>query len=485
MRKLFSLILLLFLIVGCQNTELGNGNIPDDPYEPPITKEKGSLGILTINDLHGAIVKTDKQPDIDKLAGEIKKQAARFDDYVILAGGDMWQGTALSNINRGVLVTSIMNELKFDGMVLGNLEFDWGVEEIIKFQDDNLENGEADFPFLAANIYDNKGTSTTLDDELASFVEPYVILQKGAWKIGVIGYIGKYQKYDIAASLVQNYDFKDPKDIVLDYAKELKKECDIVIAYGHEQEEENNTAFASSSDIDIIYNAHTHRQYIENKNGKYIVQSASNGNYLGVTKVTEDSIFVQNFHYDNFNTSDSDILNLVNEYKDSCNDLLYGTLSVASTYCTRFAAGRWAATSVKNYTGADFGIQNNGGIRSVAFPIDAGDKINLAKLYDMMPFDNTIWLVKMSGSKLKSILAKHEDYRTSYNYDDVTIDNSKIYIVACCDYIVDGNYDFNGLEIVKTGLLVRDAMTDDVIAQNDMYNGFSPFNSCVENRYKK
>ena len=101
-----------------------------------------------------------------------------------------------------------------------------------------------------------------------------------------------------------------------------------------------------------------------------------------------------------------------------------------------------------------------------------------------MPFDNTIWLVKMSGARLKSILNKHEDYRSSYNLDDVNIVDNQMYVVACCDYIVDGNYDFNGLEIIKTGLLVRDAMMDDVIAQENKYQGFSPFNSCVENKYK-
>ena len=144
MRKYFILMLLMFLLVGCKNLEEPStgGTIPVVPTEPveptipvvptepveptnpPVNTEKGTLGILTINDLHGAIQATDKQPDIDKLAGEIRKQAESFDDCVLLAGGDMWQGTALSNINRGVLVTDIMNELKFDAMVIGNHEFD-------------------------------------------------------------------------------------------------------------------------------------------------------------------------------------------------------------------------------------------------------------------------------------------------------------------------------------------------------------------------
>ena len=479
MKKLLILFILFLCLVSCGNVNNSNGNINEE-----LPKEKGTLGILTMNDLHGAIQATDKQPDIDLLAGEIKKQAAKFDDYVILAGGDMWQGTALSNINKGVLITDIMNEISFDAMVIGNHEFDWGVDEIAKFQDGNLDNGEAEFPFLSLNIYDNKGNSNPADDELVSFVEPYVILEKGAWKIGVIGYIGEYQKYDIAASIVENYTFKNPKNLVLSYAKQLKEECDIVIAYGHEYEEENNEAFANSEYIDIIYNAHTHQQYINKINNKYVVQSGGNGNYLGVVSIDLNGNYsAYNVSYNSFNQSDTNVKNLVDTYKESCYDMLYGKLSIAGTYCTRFAGGRWASSTVKNYTNADFGIVNNGGIRSVAFPIDEGDIINVAKMYDMMPFDNTIWLVKMTGSKLKSILNKHEDYRISYNYDESNIVDSQTYVIACCDYIVDGNYDFNGLEIVKTGLLVRDAMIDDVKAQDVKYGYWNPFNTCVSNKY--
>lgn len=477
MKKFINIIFiaLLFIITGCNNKEI------DPPVEP---LEKGTLGILTINDLHGAIVSTNNQPDISLLAGEIKKQADRFDECIMLAGGDMWQGTAISNINRGALVTDIMNEIGFDGMVIGNHEFDWGIDEITKFKDGNRDNGEADFPFLAANIFDNKGTSSASDDELVDFASPYMVLEKGAWKIGVIGYIGKYQKYDIAASIVKNYDFKDPVDIVLDYAEELSSSCDLIIVYGHDYEDDNNLAFANSPHVDVIYNAHTHRPYINYVNNKIVMQSASNGNYLGVTSVTADGdINAINIKYDRFKNKDLIIEEIVNNYKEACYNDLYGELNRAGTYCTRNAAGRWAATTIKEYTGADFGIQNNGGIRSVAFPIDEGYIINVAKLYDMMPFDNTIWLVKMTGSKLKNILSKHEDYRVSYNYNESLIVDSEEYIVACCDYIVDGNYDFNGLDVIKTGLLVRDAMIDDVLAQKAKGMKWSPFNTCVDNKY--
>ena len=40
-----------------------------------------------------------------------------------------------------------MNIIGFDAMTLGNHEFDWGVDQIKVFFDENEENGEASFPF--------------------------------------------------------------------------------------------------------------------------------------------------------------------------------------------------------------------------------------------------------------------------------------------------------------------------------------------------
>ena len=57
----------------------------------------------------------------------------------------MFQGAAVSAMTRGKVVADIMNYIGFDAMTLGNHEFDWGINDIIRYHDGDEENGEANF----------------------------------------------------------------------------------------------------------------------------------------------------------------------------------------------------------------------------------------------------------------------------------------------------------------------------------------------------
>ena len=91
-----------------------------------------------------------------------------------LSAGDMFQGTPIGNLFRGKPVIETMNRMGFDAMTLGNHEFDWGMEAL-----GNLRKAAA-FPFLSANIIDEKGA-------LLPGVKPYVIVQRKGLKVAVIG----------------------------------------------------------------------------------------------------------------------------------------------------------------------------------------------------------------------------------------------------------------------------------------------------------
>lgn len=67
---------------------------------------------------------------------------------IILASGDMWQGSSESNNTKGKLATEWLNYIGCSSMTLGNHEFDWKTDKI-------KTNAElAKFPFLAINVYE-------------------------------------------------------------------------------------------------------------------------------------------------------------------------------------------------------------------------------------------------------------------------------------------------------------------------------------------
>jgi 2',3'-cyclic-nucleotide 2'-phosphodiesterase (5'-nucleotidase family) len=160
--------LLIFTLVasGCErgSESLSDNSRPTLGSEEPtsttttsttsttITSTEGRTGqkelsFYATNDFHGSIVETNSEPGIFKLGSYLKSEfAAKRNKTVYVDAGDIWQGSADSNINRGKFLVEAMNVLKLDAQTIGNHEFDW--------YDTVIETNKelANYPFLGANI---------------------------------------------------------------------------------------------------------------------------------------------------------------------------------------------------------------------------------------------------------------------------------------------------------------------------------------------
>ena len=181
MKKAFSLaisiVAISFSLLGCNNRQ-GKGNNSKGNNRSNIV----SLDIVAFNDFHGNTLDSDTGLGLAKtttLVNELTKHSA---NRLLISQGDMWQGSAESNLTHGNLVTEWMNDQSaesnlthgnlvtewmndqgFVSMTLGNHEFDWG-------QDDIINNEElANFPFLAINVY------STETNSLVSYCKPSTI----------------------------------------------------------------------------------------------------------------------------------------------------------------------------------------------------------------------------------------------------------------------------------------------------------------------
>ena len=152
MKKILSLALVLLLIfssallTACKGNGSGckDGAHIDANDNGTCDVCKSSVLVVidfyAVNDLHGKFCDTDKQPGVDELATYFNNAEITDENVVILASGDMWQGTAESYLTRGRIITEWMNEVGFVSMTLGNHDFDWG-EDAIK---ENLAVAESD-----------------------------------------------------------------------------------------------------------------------------------------------------------------------------------------------------------------------------------------------------------------------------------------------------------------------------------------------------
>lgn len=444
-----------------------------------VVKEYTSLKIIAINDLHGAIEEIDYEYGMARIANYVNNErAVEGQAVLLLSAGDTFQGSAISNYTYGLNVVKLMNEMKFDAATIGNHEFDWGLDTVLSYVDDDETNGEADFPFLACNIL-NKETN-----ELPEHLDPYQIVDFGDFSVGIIGYIGVGLEEDISASMVRDYYFADPVPYIEKYSKELRTEkgCELVITMGHDANSVTNiqiSELTGDSEIDAIINAHTHAAYTRSftVGGRVIplTQAGTAGEMLSditfnFDKNTNDFTYESaknvtlNYNYD----PDETINAMVNQMVEEIAPIMNEELITAGKYVSRSNVSQWIANEIHEFSGCDVGAINSGGVRSSAFPIYEDSKITVKKVYEFYPFDNTIKVCKLTGSQLNQILtisdAIFSDNITAvgaaYYLDGKPIVDDEIYTFACVDYLFDREeiiYNV-GQEIQILPTLVRDVV---------------------------
>ena len=80
-----------------------------------------------------------------RLISAVEDARSRHSNTILLDGGDQFQGTLFYNLYKGKVAAEMMNKLGYDGMTVGNHEFDDGPETLRAFMD------AVNFPVLMAN----------------------------------------------------------------------------------------------------------------------------------------------------------------------------------------------------------------------------------------------------------------------------------------------------------------------------------------------
>lgn len=472
--------------------------------------EDFELQILSINDLHGFIVQDEYGLNgISNLSYKINsiREENDVDDVLLLANGDMFQGTAVSNMTKGKLVIDCMNMIEFDMMGIGNHEFDWGIEEILKYFDGDIGNGEADFPLLNANIY-NKADNTLLAIDNGNVCE-YKIVDKNGLKVCLISYGGDYGS-SIESSKIEDYRIDtDITNSVNNICKALKEQglCDVVVVNVHYGSGNKNVedyyinkelarlkCANGAYVVDAVINGHTHQPYygiIERDGvGMPVVQAASYNEYLGNISL---SIDMETKEVYASNVKLIDISNETNyDYElESYLDLAISDLELTNLCCAgetvyyKSSLQNWIGSVGLSITGADVYVSNTGGIRTNG-NITRGEYVNVADVWEISPFDNNIMLVEVEYSKIKTLLSSNSVYYSS----KVPLQYGQIYTFAIDNYV----YGFSQMDNVRsdkdidTGLIIRDYLIEDLSIRGNMnidFNPISDYSAVVGLKYNK
>lgn len=209
-------------------------------------KRTVDVQLLSFNDFHGNLQPpagssgqvTEKQPDgtekkIDAGGAEYLatslRTARKGNPYsVTAAAGDLIGASPLlSGLFHDEPTIEAMNKLDLDVAGVGNHEFDEGAKELARMQnggchpkDGCFEKGKefkgADYPYLAANVTDEKTEKPIL--------KPYWVWKNKGVKVGFIGVTLEGTPDIVSADGVKGLKFHDEIETVNKYAKILDKQ---------------------------------------------------------------------------------------------------------------------------------------------------------------------------------------------------------------------------------------------------------------------
>ena len=375
--------------------------------------EELQLGIISSNDSHGHIMPFSYNGE-DDWGGMARRrvaiQSAMADaDYhwLVLDAGDVFQGTPISNMLTGFLDLECMNQMGYDAMVLGNHEFDFGYELLLgRIKDVN-------FPVLCCNVTD-KETGRPI-------AEPYTILERGGYRIGVIGATTETLTGETHPLIANYVDVHPATPVVRNLAQYLRGiGCDIVIALTHQGYPRDLELAEAVPELDVIIGGHTHTKLDEaTRVGDVIVsQTYEWGKQIGVMKLSferdsaDERWRLADYENDYVQMSpelpsDDGLTEFIADYDRRFSREMDKVVCTANQDFpvdnVRFAENALAnmiADSMRIETGADVAYFNGGNFRA---GLNEGE-VSFGDLYSVLPYDNFLMKVPLPGWKLIEIL---------------------------------------------------------------------------------
>lgn len=431
------------------------------------------LVILHTNDTHSQIDPTD-----DNLGGAQRRKVvidsirAEHKNVLLIDAGDAVQGTLFFTLYGGEVEMKMMNELGYDIAILGNHDFDNGVDALAK----NLQQSKVQW---VTTNYDLS------ESAIASFFRPYVIKEYAGKKVGVIG-LNLNPKGMISEGNYDGVKYLDAIKAANATAWHLKhnEKVDLVVAVTHvgydAMPPSDKAIVAASEDIDVLLGGHTHTlivpgsgdEWVKNSVGKpvLVTQNGKGGLVIGEVEFDLDHVgdvpptykqIAINSRLDG--RVDHSIDSMLNAYRDGVDDLMGQKIGRTAFEMSNTDASLLNLLSdfllqrAKTLPGidgkVDLAIMNKGSIRR---GLPKGN-ITRGQIIMMQPFNNRVLVEEISGADLADALdiMAHRDgdgvsegteivfdakamHCTEIMINGEPLDKEKTYRVATIDYLANG-----------------------------------------------
>lgn len=391
-----------------------------------------NVEIFNVNDFHGRIATGANlfTPVVEA------RNANGADKVLLLSDGDNVGGSTFESGSLNDEPTiAMLNAAGVEANAVGNHEFDKGWKDLAERIMPHTES-----PYLGANVYE-KGTK-----KVAAPLKASTVIVKDGVRIGIVGAVTHDLPSLVSPAGISNLTIGDPVKAVNAEAKRLKSEglADVVVAEYHEGAADGSADPASqggnfapiyaatSSDVDLVFNGHTHQVYSwKDKAGAPLLQAGSYGAHLAKVKVAWDSEQKKLCSTDASITDpastpadDPTIAKITSIYEDAKakSDEVGATVighetapitTPSNETDQKFAANVRDRESTMSNMVADMfkdtlgkgdpnfiGLQNPGGTRASLLEKD----ITYKQAAQVLPFANTLMTTRITGAQFKKTL---------------------------------------------------------------------------------
>lgn len=525
----FSLIL-FFTLTACASASTVS--------RAPSSAKKTDFTVIATTDFHGALEGEEALTgDGQKLtigganifATYIKTLKKKLPGPLLwIDSGDLFQGSMASNRFEGAPVVRLFNSLGLDAAALGNHEFDYGPagdKSVPRSPSDDPRGAlkalvkAAKFPFLAANV-------RTTDGKIPDWLKPSLVIETGGLRVGIVGAASPGTPGSTNALNLTGLVFQPLLPSVRTEAERLRNEehVDAVIVTVHagslcddnslDKQENLSSCKPNEEDpldfvkdlppgtVDLVVSGHTHRGTAKRVNGTAILQTYSNGKYVGWATVHPDThssevaglvpVCEKVIETSGGKTCDPYLIKKVKGPLQAATLMGETIIPDAATarllapelekvraikeapleinaedeltrdYSNESALGNLVADATRDsLPGTDLGLANGGGLRA---NIPAG-AVNYGKIFNVLPFDNQLAVMKIPGKLLSDLirvglfggaggfswssnlqLSTEGCEVTSVTINGQPLDPKKIYSIGTSDFLAGGG---SGVKSVK------------------------------------
>lgn len=452
------------------------------------------LVILHTNDTHSQIDPTDKgYGGIQRRKVFVDSVRAARPDVLLVDAGDAVQGTLFFTLYGGEVEMKAMNALGYDIAVLGNHDFDNGMEVMAR----NVGMSDADW--LATNyMFD--------DPAVAALFKPYKIYEYGDKKVGIIG-LNLDPEGMIADGNAAGVRYLDAVDAANAAAWWLKnrENVDVVVAVSHLGYENvpsptDQDVIRNTKNIDVVLGGHSHslispgsgQEWILNVEGDSVLvtQNAKSGEYITEVTIDLDHAGVKRPEFrqvrlgkDYDRQVSRELVDLISPYRDGVDELMGKVIGQSARELPNDRPG--LLNFVSDFVDArgsellgrpvDLALINVGSLRR---GLPKGD-ITQGMIISMQPFSNKILVLELYGKDLIEAMNVYASRggdgvsgQVKVTFDPSThkvvdlsvdgkpVDPDRVYTVATIDYLAGGG-DYmvplkRGTVIAKSGNIVYD-----------------------------